>query len=841
MATMTNTLTGRKAIGISFATQYVELGIQFVSVMVLARILSPSEIGTFSVAAMLMTMLHVFRDFGVIQYIIQERELDRDKLRAVMGVAILLALAVAGVMFLLSAPVARFYDNPALREVMLVMAASFAISPFGSVVLGVLRREGRLDAIFYVKTFAALCQVGVGIWLALAGHGALSLAWSNFAGILAFGLAGNLFRPAKLPWLPRFRNLGQVLSFGSVSSLGNLANIAGTSAPELIVGKVMNLAAVGYFSRATGLVQLFTRLIGSALTPLVLPYFAQVKRDGQSLDKPYLLAVSQLTAVAWPFLAVLLVLAYPVTHALYGAQWDASVPVARLLCVAGIIGAVGLFSSQAMVAAGQVRSATLCNLLVQPVRIAAVLASSAWGLEAVALALVVSECIGLVAVCVFLRRTIGVHPLALARACARSAVITACSLAVPLLVWLGGSDHTAQVWSALALGGLGAALGWLGGLVLTRHPLGDHVLPLLGPLAPPGSVPSPAARIKQLAYRSGLLGAWHRIRNRRNLTVVMFHRVLPRSDPRFAGADPEWTMTPEAFAQCLEFFRRHYSVVDAPRVFAALEGKGTLPPNSLLITFDDGWADTAEFAQPVLDRYRMPSLVFVAGSAIGQLEPFWEEGVFGFLATEPEALAQVNAALAGLGMAPLDDALPAGGEAAIRAVIRELGKRPRSEALALAAELRRRGSAGHGIPAMMDVPQLRQLAARHAIGGHGMSHQPLTRVPDLVQELRAAQGSVADYLGQDRIASLSLPHGAGSDAVLAACRLAGYRYLFDSRAHLNRIGGSAAPGQDIGPVGRIHISEREIVDAGGQVEPTRLAAWLFLRPVRALERPRTQV
>ena len=164
MATMTNTFTGRKAIGISFATQYVELGIQFVSVMVLARILSPSEIGTFSVAAMLMTMLHTFRDFGVIQYIIQERELDRDKLSSVMGVAILLALAIAGVMALLSVPVAQFYANQALRDVMLVMAASFAISPFGSVVLGVLRREGRLDAIFYVKTFAALCQVSVGIF-----------------------------------------------------------------------------------------------------------------------------------------------------------------------------------------------------------------------------------------------------------------------------------------------------------------------------------------------------------------------------------------------------------------------------------------------------------------------------------------------------------------------------------------------------------------------------------------------------------------------------------------------------------------------------------------------------
>jgi hypothetical protein len=179
-------------------------------------------------------------------------------------------------------------------------------------------------------------------------------------------------------------------------------------------------------------------------------------------------------------------------------------------------------------------------------------------------------------------------------------------------------------------------------------------------------------------------------------------------------------------------------------------------------------------------------------------------------------------------------------EAATRAVIRELGRRPRSEALALAAELHRRSGIADDVVAMMNLRQLRRMAARHAIGGHGMTHQPLTRVPDLARELHAAQESLSGYLGKDRIESMSLPHGAGSDSVLAACRTAGYRYLFDSRAHLNRIAGTAAPNQDIGPVGRLHISEREIIDAAGCVDGTRLAAWLFLRPVRTLERPLAQ-
>jgi O-antigen/teichoic acid export membrane protein len=480
MSAITNTMNGRKAIGISFATQYVDMAIQFASVMLLARILSPSEIGTFSLASMLMGMLHMFRDFGVSQYIIQERELSFARLQSTMGVAILLALAAGSVLFCLSGPVSRFYANPDLRAVMIVMSASFVISPFGAVTASVLRRQNHLAAMFFVRTIGALCQVGVAVGLALHGAGAISLAWGNFAGILAFGVVASLLRPADMPWTPRFRNMREILSFGSVSSLGNLAGLAGTSMPELIVGKVMNMAAVGYFSRATGLVQLFSHLIANALTPLTLPYFAQVRRDGRSLAEPYLQSVSQLTALAWPFFCVLLVLAYPVTRVLYGPQWDASVPVARLLCLSGAVAAVGLFATQAMVAAGQVRSSTLCSLIVQPVRILGVLAAASHGLLAIAALLLLVEFIALGVTSWFLHRTIGVRPGQIARACIKSAVISACAVAVPLLVWTAGADQPAHTMGSLLTGGLGAAFGWIGGLALTRHPLAAHVLPLLG-------------------------------------------------------------------------------------------------------------------------------------------------------------------------------------------------------------------------------------------------------------------------------------------------------------------------------------------------------------------------
>ena len=99
---------------------------------------------------------------------------------------------------------------------------------------------------------------------------------------------------------------------------------------------------------------------------------------------------------------------------------------------------------------------------------------------------------------------------------------------------------------------------------------------------------------RQSAYGSGALGLYHRQRHAGALTVVMFHRVLPAGDPRWARTDPEYALSVERFDQCLAFFAAHYNVVSLETLLAARRGRAALPERPLLITFDDGWSDNAE-------------------------------------------------------------------------------------------------------------------------------------------------------------------------------------------------------------------------------------------------------
>lgn len=464
----------KRSLGIAFLTQYAELVIQFVGLMFLARLITSEQVGIYSVAAFLMALLHVFRDFGVAKYIIQTDTLCAQEIRSAFGVAYILAFAVALVLLASSGAAARFYNEPQVQDILIVMSASFAITPVGSVLGAVLRRNMQLKRLAAVRIGSTVCQVLVSLALAWLGYGAMSLAWSNFAGIVSFGVLAALLRPAAVPLLPGFRNLRKILSFGSVASLGSVANVAGNNSPDVIIGKAISLAATGYFSRGNGLVQMFKTLINGAIVPLVLPYFSQLRRDKADMVAPYRLAIAHLTGFAWPFFAVMALLALPMVRTLYGDNWDVSVPIVRILCLAGAISTLATFAGEVMIAYGHIKKVTKLHLLTQPVRVLAVLGGSFYGLEAVAFALVGAECIALAVTSHYLHATTGVGFRSVLAAASKSAIVTACCAIGPALVVLGWPGQT-HLWLQLIAGGSAALAGWLAAILLANHPVKQHL------------------------------------------------------------------------------------------------------------------------------------------------------------------------------------------------------------------------------------------------------------------------------------------------------------------------------------------------------------------------------
>jgi peptidoglycan/xylan/chitin deacetylase (PgdA/CDA1 family) len=327
--------------------------------------------------------------------------------------------------------------------------------------------------------------------------------------------------------------------------------------------------------------------------------------------------------------------------------------------------------------------------------------------------------------------------------------------------------------------------------------------------------------VKRCLYGSGALDAWHRHRTRHHLTVIGLHRVLPRSDPRYATSDPEYTLPLDIFDHCLEFFDRHYHVVSLDDVLLARRGARRLPPRPLLLTFDDGWRDNVEYAIPRLRTAHMPAAMFVAGAVLVHDTPFWQEQLVA--SWRSGRLAPAPRRALGRAARP-DDATAFGSDplTPIRILIAALEAVPPTTRNALLGReplLREPRS-------MIARDDLHALAAAGiAIGSHGFSHAPLTRV-DAAAEFAATRALLRASLHPDADApALAFPHGKFDGATVARARELGFELLFTSVREL-------VPATASGPglIGRIGITAAAIADDWVGFRPDLLALQLFRAP-----------
>ena len=333
---------------------------------------------------------------------------------------------------------------------------------------------------------------------------------------------------------------------------------------------------------------------------------------------------------------------------------------------------------------------------------------------------------------------------------------------------------------------------------------------------------------KKLLYTSGLLGLYHRLRNADSLTVVMFHRTLSPDDPRWTTCDPDYTLATGWLEQSLAFFRRHYNVVSLEQVLASRRTGATLPKRALLITFDDGWADNADYALPALERAGLPALMFVVADAVGTRQPFFQERLIAAWRRGAVKVSDLSAALPVGEAAAISD----GNEsmAALRDMIARLEALDADTRTQVLAPFMAKLDDGHRH--MVTVDELQRLQAGGvALGLHGKTHTPMKLAPDLDAELSGARASLAQQLGQAHAnaESMSFPHGSFDAGIAQRAREAGYELVFTSVPVLNPT--TAGVGWLLGRTG---FETDTVVDAQGRFRDDLLALYLFRRQARRL-------
>lgn len=472
--------TVKKSLVYSLADTYLQVAIQLGSSMILARLLTPNEIGVFSVGAAVLAIAHMLRDFGVGSYIIQEKNLTKDRLKAAFGITMLAAWSIALGLYLSRHVIADFYREPALVQIMAWMSLNFVIIPFSSPVLALFKREMKFHLLMYIGLISTIASAGTSIYLAYQGHGFMSLVWGSLVNILTTALTATALRPKDSFVLPSLKGSKHVFSFSGKSSLTNVLGQVGYNVAELVIGKSLGFSNVAIYSKAQTIVSMFSQQFMGSIRNVYYPVIARQNRENKPLGPAFLNATVYVTSIAFPFYGFLALYADEIILLMFGDQWLASAEIIRILALGGVIYSVWSFAPNTLYALNKPGLVLKAEILIQSLRVLAIIPAASISLSALALAQVAIYVISFIIYLFILSPLIELKFWRfLFQSTIPGCLITIISLTAPLYMKQSLATDIDNSFLLLALAGTTFTLSWLTSMFLTKHPVRKEIVSLL--------------------------------------------------------------------------------------------------------------------------------------------------------------------------------------------------------------------------------------------------------------------------------------------------------------------------------------------------------------------------
>lgn len=333
--------------------RFTSIGIQFISGIVLARLLMPEDYGAIGMLTIFMLVAQSFLDGGFGAALIQKKRPTQDDYSTIfwfnLGMSILLYLILYT-----SAPfIADFYHMPILCDVLRVQALVLIISALTIVQANQLRKHFKFKKIALVSIFTSIISLVVIIWMAYEGYG----VWA----LVAHGLLGSAI-PSVIywftnKWYPKLvfsiKSLKELFSFGVYILLTHVINEISMNIQGLLIGRFYNANVMGYYSKAKSTEKLAATSISQALGQITLPLYSELQDNKNALINMIKKLTGLVAFVTFPLMFLLILLAKPIFILLYSYRWVSSVPYFQILCFSGIALCLQSVNLQAISAIGK--------------------------------------------------------------------------------------------------------------------------------------------------------------------------------------------------------------------------------------------------------------------------------------------------------------------------------------------------------------------------------------------------------------------------------------------------------------------------------------------------------
>lgn len=322
-----------------FAFRIVTRVIGTASTFILAMLLLPVDFGVVALGTAFMQSVEIFAYVGVEDALVREKTLDRAMYDTGFTLNLLRGGLMALVLVGLAVPVADFYREPELINVLLALGLAALLDASSNIGMVDFRRNFQFDREFMWLTLPRLVQVVVMIASAII----LRSYWALIIGILALRVVKLVLGYRLHPYRPRLTLSAwrRLFGYSAWSWAVSMAILLREKAPTALIGRILESQYVGMFTIGSDLASLPVSELVAPASRAAFSGFSAGRHEGEEAGKTYLGVVSVLAAITLPAGVGLSMVADPLVRLALGTTWLESVPMIAIISLYSAVAVYG--------------------------------------------------------------------------------------------------------------------------------------------------------------------------------------------------------------------------------------------------------------------------------------------------------------------------------------------------------------------------------------------------------------------------------------------------------------------------------------------------------------------
>lgn len=318
-------------------SQVLRIAIQIISVVTLARILSPSDYGLMAMVGTVTAFAGLFRDFGTGAALIQKEQIDKHLIQAVFIFNIGLGFTLSLMLILLSVPIALFFREEQVTALLVILSPVFLISSFGIVQHALMERRYRYRPIVLIELISGLSGLGVAVACALSGLGVYSLVIQLLLSAAISTLLVWLFSEWKPVLRTSFQELKKIWKFSADNFLFGLINYFHRNSDSVLIGRVLGPVELGFYSTAYKILLLPLSNLTSVVNRASFVVYSRHQERRSQIGEHYFITLRRIAFLSALMMSVVWAFREPLVVIVLSEKWIRSAELLIWLAPVGYL------------------------------------------------------------------------------------------------------------------------------------------------------------------------------------------------------------------------------------------------------------------------------------------------------------------------------------------------------------------------------------------------------------------------------------------------------------------------------------------------------------------------